>query len=500
MTISPPKKHIKKPRALSGRQIGLIIALALLALAAALYFFAGRQKTAIEAPVREDSSVTLYSVDESEINAVRIEKNGSVSLSLTRTENGLKLTGLENEPVLEDRLYDILYSVMSLTASDIGSDEPDGEWEEYGLGESGLKATVTLTDNREYSFIVGDYAIGTETRFLRLIGDNHVYLCNADLYSVIDETGSGNLYSVENISVSSTLADEIRLTGKGNETLLNLRLTGGADYLSVYFWEVVQAGYPAAIDRTGALLDTLSSARVTLFEDKLTDENAGRYGLDNPEYTLYVHQRAGKIESSEYVPNDEGYKVEYRTDEYAETSLTLEIGSLKNDYTRYCRVNKGENVYLLSSLLMGDLLSARDAQYLSQAPFYVSLDAVDEITVYEGANARNYAVNIVEKTDENGETVTDAAGKPQYEYEIRLGGAAHDEEAFLQAFAALSEARVTSAYSGEKPEAQSDYTVVYRFYNGLERRVELIPCDALHHAVYVNGVCLFKMVNTDFGL
>ncbi len=500
MTLSPVEKTKRKTRRFSGRLAGILLALVLLIAAIIIYSAAGKVKPKASVPESEDASVLLYAISEDDISEITVTRNGETRLSLVRTAEGLKLTGLEDEPVREDMLAELLFAVARLTASDTASDAPDGEWEEYGLGEDALRATVRASDGKEYSYIVGDYAIGTESRFLRLIGDNHVYLCEADLYSALMETGGGNLYSVESISVESTLTDEIRLTGRDGENLLHLKLTGGADYLSVYFWQVEEQGYPAAVDRTGAYLDTLSEARVTLFEDKLTEENAEEYGLDAPEYTLYVHQRAGKIEKSEYVTTAEGYNVEYSTEEHAEDALTIEIGALKNDYTRYCRVNGGENVYLLSSLLMGDLFSARDNQYLSQAPFYISLDAVDKIAVSSGGGTREYTVSIVEKTDENGDTVKTLEGDTEYEYEIRLGAEVYDRAKFLEAFATLSEARVTSSYSGERPEGESDYTVVYSFYNGLERRIELLPCDPLHHAVYVNGVCLFKMVNTDFGL
>ena len=215
---------------MKNRKKALIIAMICLAAAAVLYLLVVKmnQKEANSESDDSDDSLVISSVDSGQITAISYEKDGK-SLSFIKEDGTWYDAEDKKFPVNQDSLTTMTNTLGAVSATR-KLEKPEA-LSEYGLDSPVLTVRYTASDGKEAEFIVGDTNDAAGGAYLKISGDDAVYLVssdfadsfNSDIYQLADMESFPTITSdsITDISVNSnghTL--EIKNDSEGGQTVL----------------------------------------------------------------------------------------------------------------------------------------------------------------------------------------------------------------------------------------------------------------------------------------
>ena len=474
---------------MKNRKKALIIAMICLAAAAVLYLLVVKmnQKEANSESDDSDDSLVISSVDSGQITAISYEKDGK-SLSFIKEDGTWYDAEDKKFPVNQDSLTTMTNTLGAVSA--IRKLEKPEALSEYGLDSPVLTVRYTASDGKEAEFIVGDTNDAAGGAYLKISGDDAVYLVssdfadsfNSDIYQLADMESFPTITSdsITDISVNSnghTL--EIKNDSEGGQTVLE----------------------------NGKEQENCASSSVSQFISAVTGitfkshveyncKDLSKYGLDQPtaevtvDYTTTETVSSGDSDDSESANSTDDTKAasaesaaentsetadtgETETETEAETvevakQVVLHIGSQNDDGDYYAAMDGSKEVHVISADTIKELIGKKASDFIDNEILSGTLSNAKSIDVTIGSDSRHLAKEEVAKADD---TVDSAETEgTDSEKAAETTDAAADETTADAEKVDESETETETEekwYEGDKEIALTDLSSVYSDLSGM---------------------------------
>ena len=412
---------------MKNRKKALIIAMICLAAAAVLYLLVVKlnQKEANSETDDSDDSLVISSVDSDQISAISYEKDGK-SLSFIKEDGTWYNAEDKKFPVNQDSLTTMTNTLGAVTAT--RKLEKPEKLSEYGLDSPVLTVRYTASDGKEAEFTVGDTNDAAGGAYLKISGDDAVYLVssdfadsfNSDIYQLADMESFPTITSdsITDISVNSnghTL--EIKNDSEGGQTVLE----------------------------NGKEQENCSSSSVSQFISAVTGitfkshveyncKDLSKYGLDQPtadvtvDYTTTETVSSGDSDDSKSANSTDDAKIEStenaaeaasetaaentsetansgETETEAETvkvakQVVLHIGSQNDDGDYYAAMDGSKEVHVISADTIKELIGKKASDFIDNEILSGTLSNAKSIDVTIGSDSWHLAKEEVVKSDD----------------------------------------------------------------------------------------------------
>ena len=460
-----------------------------LAAAAVLYLLVVKmnQKEANSESDDSDDSLVISSVDSGQITAISYEKDGK-SLSFIKEDGTWYDAEDKKFPVNQDSLTTMTNTLGAVSA--IRKLEKPEALSEYGLDSPVLTVRYTASDGKEAEFIVGDTNDAAGGAYLKISGDDAVYLVssdfadsfNSDIYQLADMESFPTITSdsITDISVNSnghTL--EIKNDSEGGQTVLE----------------------------NGKEQENCASSSVSQFISAVTGitfkshveyncKDLSKYGLDQPtaevtvDYTTTETVSSGDSDDSESANSTDDTKAasaesaaentsetadtgETETETEAETvevakQVVLHIGSQNDDGDYYAAMDGSKEVHVISADTIKELIEKKASDFIDNEILSGTLSNAKSIDVTIGSDSRHLAKEEVAKADD---TVDSAETEgTDSEKAAETTDAAADETTADAEKVDESETETETEekwYEGDKEIALTDLSSVYSDLSGM---------------------------------
>lgn len=474
---------------MKNRKKALIIAMICLAAAAVLYLLVVKmnQKEANSESDDSDDSLVISSVDSGQITAISYEKDGK-SLSFIKEDGTWYDAEDKKFPVNQDSLTTMTNTLGAVSA--IRKLEKPEALSEYGLDSPVLTVRYTASDGKEAEFIVGDTNDAAGGAYLKISGDDAVYLVssdfadsfNSDIYQLADMESFPTITSdsITDISVNSnghTL--EIKNDSEGGQTVLE----------------------------NGKEQENCASSSVSQFISAVTGitfkshveyncKDLSKYGLDQPtaevtvDYTTTETVSSGDSDDSESANSTDDTKAasaesaaentsetadtgETETETEAETvevakQVVLHIGSQNDDGDYYAAMDGSKEVHVISADTIKELIEKKASDFIDNEILSGTLSNAKSIDVTIGSDSRHLAKEEVAKADDTADSAETEGTDSEKAAETT--DAAADETTADAEKVDESETETETEekwYEGDKEIALTDLSSVYSDLSGM---------------------------------
>ncbi len=371
-------------------------------------------------------------------------------------------------------------AAVIITDDTIGrlTEHPDWHADDFGLQDGCLRVDAGYSDSSHLAFRLGD-PIPEETPgyFFMLEGDDRIFTISSDVFEAYANTRMA-LHTVSEPALKGDLIDRIAFSG--HDPFVLERSSDGW-----YLTEPVI--YPLAGSAVDSLLSKLEGVRFAQYVGRAEECNLASMGLDPAERMLTLD-----IAESTVTGYDADSQVTGRTLLPA-YQLNLSIGHEESEIVFYC-LYRGE-VNKATSFSAGFLRTQSWSSLLLAAPFNSDIGEINRLTWSQNGQAQTYNLSFSEHVLPNNELERDENGNVIYNVNVSCNGQDIDSEAFAAAYGRLCalrmEDRLPSDYS--LPNVEPLLTVEITRNDSKARTVTLWPLDALHDAVAVNGIALFRV-------
>ena len=531
---------------MENRKKALIIAMICLAAAAVLYLLVVKmnQKEANSESDDSDDSLVISSVDSGQITAISYEKDGK-SLSFIKEDGTWYDAEDKKFPVNQDSLTTMTNTLGAVSATR-KLEKPEA-LSEYGLDSPVLTVRYTASDGKEAEFIVGDTNDAAGGAYLKISGDDAVYLVssdfadsfNSDIYQLADMESFPTITSdsITDISVNSnghTL--EIKNDSEGGQTVLE----------------------------NGKEQENCASSSVSQFISAVTGitfkshveyncKDLSKYGLDQPtadvtvDYTTTETVSSGDSDDSESANSTDDTKAasaesaaentsetadtgETETETEAETvkvakQVVLHIGSQNDDGDYYAAMDGSKEVHVISADTIKELIGKKASDFIDNEILSGTLSNAKSIDVTIGSDSWHLAKEEVTKADDTAdsaetegtdsekaaettdaaadETIVDAEKVDESETETE----AETEEKWYEGDTEIALTDLSSVYSdlsgmsaekildtAAKPTGDAAISVTVKWEDDTETTISFTAYDSSFHLAEINGEAR-KLVN-----
>ena len=371
-------------------------------------------------------------------------------------------------------------AAVIITDDTIGrlSEHSDWHTDDFGLQDGCLRVEVAYSDGSHLAFRLGD-PVPEETPgyFFMLEGDDRIFTMSTDVFEAYANTRMA-LHTVSEPALKGDLID--RITFSGRDPFILERSSDG--------WYLTDpVVYPLAASAVDSLLDKLEGVRFAQYVGLAEDCDLASLGLDPAERILTLD-----IAESTVTGYDADSQVTGSTVLPA-YQLELSVGNEESEIVFYCLyrgvVNKA------TSFSAGFLRTQDWNSLLLAAPFNSDIGEINSLTWSQDAQTWVYNLSFSERILPNNELERDENGNVIYDVNVSCNGQETDSEAFAAAYGRLCalrmEDRLPVDYS--LPQGEPLLMVEIMRNDGKQRTITLWPLDALHDAVAVNGVALFRV-------
>lgn len=474
---------------MKNRKKALIIAMICLAAAAVLYLLVVKmnQKEANSESDDSDDSLVISSADSGQITAISYEKDGK-SLSFIKEDGTWYDAEDKKFPVNQDSLTTMTNTLGAVSATR-KLEKPEA-LSEYGLDSPVLTVRYTASDGKEAEFTVGDTNDAAGGAYLKISGDDAVYLVssdfadsfNSDIYQLADMESFPTITSdsITDISVNSnghTL--EIKNDSEGGQTVLE----------------------------NGKEQENCASSSVSQFISAVTGitfkshveyncKDLSKYGLDQPtadvtvDYTTTETVSSGDSDDSESANSTDGTKAasaesaaentsetadtgETETETEAETvevakQVVLHIGSQNDDGDYYAAMDGSKEVHVISADTIKELIEKKASDFIDNEILSGTLSNAKSIDVTIGSDSRHLAKEEVAKADDTADSAETEGTDSEKAAETT--DAAADETTADAEKVDESETETETEekwYEGDKEIALTDLSSVYSDLSGM---------------------------------
>ena len=441
------------------------------------------RRTPVSLPdIVSPQSVTLSNRASEEVISIAVSGPYDAPYTLHRDPEGIwQMEGMPDF-IFRQTMLDAMIdnAAVIITDDTIGrlSEHPDWHVDDFGLQDGCLRVDAGFSDNSHLVFRLGD-SIPEETPgyFFMLEGDDCIFTISSDVFEAYANTRMA-LHTVSEPALKGELIDRIAFTGY-NPFVLERSSDG---------WYLIEPViYPLADSAVDSLLSKLEGVRFAQYIGRAEDCNLTSMGLDPAERILTLdiaestvtgYDASSQIIGSTLLPA-------YR--------LTLSIGHEESEIVFYC-LYRGE-VNKATSFSAGFLRTQDWNSLLLATPFNSDIGEINSLTWSQNGLVQTYNLTFSEHVLPNNELERDENGNVIYNVSVSSNGQSIDSEVFAAAYGRLCtlrmEDRLPSDYS--LPQSEPLLTVEVIRNDGKQRTVTLWPLDALHDAVAVNGVALFRV-------
>lgn len=489
---------------MKNRKKALIIAMICLAAAAVLYLLVVKmnQKEANSESDDSDDSLVISSVDSGQITAISYEKDGK-SLSFIKEDGTWYDAEDKKFPVNQDSLTTMTNTLGAVLATR-KLEKPEA-LSEYGLDSPVLTVRYTASDGKEAEFIVGDTNDAAGGAYLKISGDDAVYLVssdfadsfNSDIYQLADMESFPTITSdsITDISVNSnghTL--EIKNDSEGGQTVLE----------------------------NGKEQENCASSSVSQFISAVTGitfkshveyncKDLSKYGLDQPtadvtvDYTTTETVSSGDSDDSESANSTDDTKAASaesaaeNTSETADTGETeteaetvrvakqvvLHIGSQNDDGDYYAAMDGSKEVHVISADTIKELIGKKASDFIDNEILSGTLSNAKSIDVTIGSDSWHLAKEEVAESETEAETE-----EKWYEGDTEI--ALTDLSSVYSDLSGMSAEKILD--TAAKPTGDAAMSVTVKWEDDTETTISFTAYDSSFHLAEINGEAR-KLVN-----
>jgi len=258
-------------------------------------------------------------LQQQKIVRIVIKKEGEIKTELKRTDSGWVVATAANAPADEENIKTLLDDTALLDRSELISTNPEKQ-SRLGVDEKGFE--VQLWDEKEK--LVADYFVGYtgvdfNSTYVRIAGENRVYLTPRVLTAVVNPLDWRNLTV---LSFRPPDIDSWAIKGKGGQFILKRSSEGEKKWI----WED-NADFPLAEDKIEEALLRLSSLRAS---DLVMNPAEEKTGLSDSNWRYIFTFRSGMI-------------------------IELTIGQQDEEGRYYVQTNQSPAVYLVAERVIKNL-------------------------------------------------------------------------------------------------------------------------------------------------
>ena len=380
---------------MKNRKKALIIAIICLAAAAVLYLLVVKLSQRSEDADSSDDSLVISSVDSGQITAISYEKDGK-SLSF-RKEDGTWYNAEDKSfPVDQDSLTTMTNALGAVSATR-KLDSPE-DLSEYGLDSPVLTVRYMASDGKEAEFTVGDTNDAAGGSYLKISGDDAVYLVASDFA----DTFNSDIYQLADMSFPTITSDSIT----------DINVKSGSHTLEIKN----DSDGGGIVLENGEEKENCASSSVTQFINTVTGitfkshveyncKDLSKYGLDKPtadisvDYTTAETVTETSAESVQETADTEETESETETVEVAK-QLILHIGSQNEDGDYYAALDGSKEVHVVSGDTIKELVEKKAADFTDNTILSGSLNNAKGIDVAIGSDSWHLVKKEVAKADD----------------------------------------------------------------------------------------------------
>lgn len=531
---------------MKNRKKALIIAIICLAAAAVLYLLVVKLSQRSEDADSSDDSLVISSVDSGQITAISYEKDGK-SLSF-RKEDGTWYNAEDKSfPVDQDSLTTMTNALGAVSATR-KLDSPE-DLSEYGLDSPVLTVRYMASDGKEAEFTVGDTNDAAGGSYLKISGDDAVYLVASDFA----DTFNSDIYQLADMESFPTIT---------SDSITDINVKSGSHTLEIKN----DSNGGRTVLENGEEKENCASSSVTQFINTVTGitfkshveyncKDLSKYGLDKPTADISVDYTTAETVDSE---DSDSSKIENGAAETAATSagnaaetavestqetadteetesetetvqvakqLILHIGSQNEDGDYYAALDGSKEVHVVSGDTVKELIEKKAADFTDNTILSGSLNNAKSIDVAIGSDSWHLVKQEVAKADDTvdsaetggtdsekaaettdvaaDETTADAEKVDESETETE----AETEEKWYAGDTEIALTDLSSAYSdlsgmsaekildtAAKPTGDAAISVTVKWEDDTETTVSFTVYDSSFHLAEINGEAR-KLVN-----
>lgn len=406
---------------MKNRKKALIIAIICLAAAAVLYLLVVKLSQRSEDADSSDDSLVISSVDSGQITAISYEKDGK-SLSF-RKEDGTWYNAEDKSfPVDQDSLTTMTNALGAVSATR-KLDSPE-DLSEYGLDSPVLTVRYMASDGKEAEFTVGDTNDAAGGSYLKISGDDAVYLVASDFA----DTFNSDIYQLADMESFPTIT---------SDSITDINVKSGSHTLEIKN----DSDGGRIVLENGEEKENCASSSVTQFINTVTGitfkshveyncKDLSKYGLDKSAADISVDYTttetvdsedsdSSKIENgaAETAATSAGNAAETSAESIQETAdteetesemetvevakqLILHIGSQNEDGDYYAALDGSKEVHVVSGDTIKELIEKKAADFTDNTILSGSLNNAKGIDVTIGSDSWHLVKQEVAKADD----------------------------------------------------------------------------------------------------
>lgn len=468
-----------------------VIALVLLSCVLAALVITSLKKEEPVAVFRYEKAV-LSARPASDVLSIRVTHPAGTGWCVEQLTPGvLTLEDQPNTPV-DDATAALLLQVTSALSSQAVLTDNPADYQplsDFGLDTPRSIVTVAYADGGSLTLRIGGAVSYADEPWLYMTvdGDQRLHAMEkgtAELF-LLDKS---LLMQITQPVLHSARFDIIRLEGENGALIGEWSLQGAIlEDDAADQWQLTQPYvYPADGDALSTLRQHIASLYLGAYVAPADPEVLSQYGLTAPRLTVTVHQAAGDIG---VVSSSGVYDVQH----FPEETFTLTVGSAMTEDIDYVLWNGG--IYTASHYALASLMNINPAATLSPYPVTTAMGNLARLTVEDISGVREYVFTRTEQVASNNDLVTDAAGRTVYDVSLTRNGEAVELSAFEAAYNQLIVQRASGLLPADAAiTSEAHTTFTFEDISGDKRTLALVPWDAFHDAVVIDGVAVFYMV------
>lgn len=498
---------------MKNRKKALIIAIICLAAAAVLYLLVVKLSQRSEDADSSDDSLVISSVDSGQITAISYEKDGK-SLSF-RKEDGTWYNAEDKSfPVDQDSLTTMTNALGAVSATR-KLDSPE-DLSEYGLDSPVLTVRYMASDGKEAEFTVGDTNDAAGGSYLKISGDDAVYLVASDFV----DTFNSDIYQLADMESFPTIT---------SDSITDINVKSGSHTLEIKN----DSDGGRIVLENGEEKENCASSSVTQFINTVTGitfkshveyncKDLSKYGLDKPTADISVDYTTAETVDSE---DSDSSKIENGAAETAATSagnaaetavestqetadteetesetetvqvakqLILHIGSQNEDGDYYAALDGSKEVHVVSGDTIKELVEKKAADFTDNTILSGSLNNAKGIDVTIGSDSWHLVKQEVAKADDLSDSAETEAETEEKWYAGDTEIALTDLSSAYSDLSGMSAEKILDTAAKSTGDAAISVTV--KWEDDTETTVSFTVYDSSFHLAEINGEAR-KLVN-----
>ena len=498
---------------MKNRKKALIIAIICLAAAAVLYLLVVKLSQRSEDADSSDDSLVISSVDSGQITAISYEKDGK-SLSF-RKEDGTWYNAEDKSfPVDQDSLTTMTNALGAVSATR-KLDSPE-DLSEYGLDSPVLTVRYMASDGKEAEFTVGDTNDAAGGSYLKISGDDAVYLVASDFA----DTFNSDIYQLADMESFPTIT---------SDSITDINVKSGSHTLEIKN----DSDGGRIVLENGEEKENCASSSVTQFINTVTGitfkshveyncKDLSKYGLDKPAADISVDYTttetvdsedsdSSKIENgaAETAATSAGNAAETAVESTQETAdteetesetetvqvakqLILHIGSQNEDGDYYAALDGSKEVHVVSGDTVKELIEKKAADFTDNTILSGSLNNAKSIDVAIGSDSWHLVKKEVAKADDLADSAETEAETEEKWYAGDTEIALTDLSSAYSDLSGMSAEKILD--TAAKPTGDAAISVTVKWEDDTETTVSFTVYDSSFHLAEINGEAR-KLVN-----